>query len=242
MVGPNVPLIIMTRSMIELSNFSIQDRPAVSVQIYQFLKQAIISCQLEPGRAISEKEIAQALNVSRQPVREAFIQLTRCALVRVYPQRGTFVTPISIKQVLDGQLIRSSIECAVIGRLNGAINPEQLKNLKQLIAWQQQAVTENDYHQFLQADDAFHKQLALAADCELAWGTIENIKAVMDRIRFLDISCDQDMNKLIQEHQQVVDALVNEQLEEATHVLYRHLNDFPRAIEDIQKQHPQWFA
>lgn len=228
--------------MSEFSDFTIADRPAVSLQIYQYLKQAIISCQLEPGRAISEKEIASSMNVSRQPVREAFIQLAKCSLVRVYPQRGTYVTKISIKSVLDGQLIRSSIECALIERLTASISAEQLENLAYLLSQQQHAIDTQNYQLFLHQDDAFHQQLALVADCSLAWETVETVKAVMDRVRYLDLTRASTMEQVLAEHRAIIDALANHDAQQAKRLLQQHLNDFPKVIESIQERTPDWFA
>lgn len=228
--------------MNEFSDFTIADRPAVSLQIYQYLKQAIISCKLEPGRAISEKEIASSMNVSRQPVREAFIQLAKCSLVRVYPQRGTYVTQISIKSVMDGQLIRSSLESALIGRLTASISAEQIEFLSYLLTQQQHAIDTQNYQLFLHHDDAFHHQLALAADCPLAWDTIETVKAVMDRVRYLDLTRESTMEQVLVEHQAIIDALASKDAEKAQTLIQQHLNDFPQVMESIRERYPNWFA
>ncbi|CAG9298350.1 GntR family transcriptional regulator [Celerinatantimonas diazotrophica] len=228
--------------MSEFSDFTIADRPAVSLQIYQYLKQAIISCKLEPGRAISEKEIASSMDVSRQPVREAFIQLAKCSLVRVYPQRGTYVTQISIKSVLDGQLIRSSIECALMERLTALISAEQLENLTYLLSQQQHAIDTQNYQLFLHQDDAFHQQFALIADCPLAWETIETVKAVMDRVRYLDLTRESTMEQVLSEHRAIIDALANRDVHQAKILLKQHLSDFPQVIKSIQERYPTWFA
>ncbi|MFM2485458.1 GntR family transcriptional regulator [Celerinatantimonas yamalensis] len=228
--------------MTEFSNFSIQDRPAVGLQIYQFLKQSIISCEIEPGRAISEKEMAAAMNVSRQPVREAFIQLAKCGLVHVYPQRGTYVKQISIKTVLDGQLIRSSIECAIVERLARTITPTQIQELYYLIELQRHAIDGCNYRLFLEHDDAFHRQLSVADDCLLAWQTIETVKPVMDRIRYLDLQRDSSMLQVLEEHRNIVAALEQHDGQQALTLLHQHLNGFPYVIDAIRTRYADWFA
>ena len=55
----------------------------------------------------------RASGVSRQPVREAFIKLSEAGLVRIRPQRGTFVVKISTKQVTDARFVREAVEVAV---------------------------------------------------------------------------------------------------------------------------------
>ena len=64
-----------------------RDSDPVRQRLYQVLRQSIIQMVLAPGRALSEKEIADTFSVSRQPVREAFIRLSEAGLVEVKPQR-----------------------------------------------------------------------------------------------------------------------------------------------------------
>ncbi|WP_270804133.1 GntR family transcriptional regulator, partial [Aeromonas sp. Y307-3] len=80
----------------------------VNQQIYRYLRKDIVECTIPPGTLLSEKEISTRFNVSRQPVREAFIKLAENGLVQILPQRGTFVQKISVKRVADGRFIRSA--------------------------------------------------------------------------------------------------------------------------------------
>src|SRR4051794_15072645 len=67
--------------------------------IYAAVRDAIVSAELEPGRQISENELAAQLGVSRTPVREAFARLRDDRLVEIVPQLGTFVSRISVTGV-----------------------------------------------------------------------------------------------------------------------------------------------
>ncbi|MCY9421621.1 GntR family transcriptional regulator, partial [Bacillus paralicheniformis] len=69
---------------------------SVRDQIYQMLKEEIMKFRLVPGELISEKEISERYEVSRTPVREAFLQLSREGLLEVYPQKGTRVSLIDL--------------------------------------------------------------------------------------------------------------------------------------------------
>jgi DNA-binding FadR family transcriptional regulator len=67
------------------------------VQVYAALREAIVRAELEPGRQLSENELAGRLGVSRTPVREALVRLRDERLVEIVPQLGTFVTRISAR-------------------------------------------------------------------------------------------------------------------------------------------------
>src|SRR3954453_2340755 len=78
------------------------------------LRGAIVSAELEPGRRLSENELAGWLGVSRTPVREALVRLRDDRLVEIVPQLGTYVARISDRAVGDAQFVRESLECAAI--------------------------------------------------------------------------------------------------------------------------------
>ena len=167
----------------------------VNQQVYRTLRRAIITCQVLPGILLSEKDISTQFNVSRQPVREAFIKLAEAGLVKILPQRGTFVTKISVKKVIDGQFIREAVECAIIKRAAQEISDADLLLLEQNLKEQIDANKRKDIRYFLEKDDEFHQILMNVVDCPMAWETVENIKAMMDRVRYLtleDISPPED--------------------------------------------------
>ena len=85
----------------------------VNQQIYRILRRDIVHCLIAPGTPLSEKEVSVRFNVSRQPVREAFIKLAENGLIQIRPQRGSYVNKISMAQVRNGSFIRQAIECAV---------------------------------------------------------------------------------------------------------------------------------
>src|SRR5713226_9289569 len=94
---------------------------SIAEQVFRTLRFSIVTMKLTPATALSEQEIADRLNVSRQPVREAFIKLSDIGLVRVLPQRGTFVEKISAKAVTDARFVREAVECAIARRASEGI-------------------------------------------------------------------------------------------------------------------------
>src|SRR5918997_6920564 len=83
-------------------------------QVYLTLREAIVSAELEPGRRLSENELADLLGVSRTPVREALARLRDERLVAIVPQLGTFVTLLSHQAVEDAAFVREALECAAV--------------------------------------------------------------------------------------------------------------------------------
>src|SRR3954463_484758 len=83
-------------------------------QVYAALREAIVSTELEPGRRLSENELAALLGVSRTPVREPPPRLRDERLVAIVPQLGTFVTLISTASVADAAFVREALETSAI--------------------------------------------------------------------------------------------------------------------------------
>ena len=70
------------------------------------LKENIVGLDLLPGSMLSENEIASCLNLSRTPVREAFIELSKVKIVEIYPQKGSVVSLIDYNMVEEARFMR----------------------------------------------------------------------------------------------------------------------------------------
>ncbi|MCX8638700.1 GntR family transcriptional regulator [Gilliamella sp. B3172] len=214
----------------------------VNQQIYRTLRRAIITCQVLPGVLLSEKEISGQFNVSRQPVREAFIKLAEAGLVQILPQRGTYVTKISIKKVVDGQFIREAVECAIIKRVAQEISDLDIALLQKNLDEQKEANARKDIRFFLEKDDEFHQILMNVIDCQMAWETVENIKAMMDRARFLTLGDISQPEDLVKQHEKIFVALKNHDPELAAQAQHEHLSAILQTIKIISQQKNEWFV
>src|SRR5690606_41436616 len=89
------------------------DRPVAS-QIFNLIRDAIVSMELLTGQMISETALAEQFGVSRTPVREALIKLSNIGFVEVLPQRGTYVSIFRMVKILEARYIRSALEIAFV--------------------------------------------------------------------------------------------------------------------------------
>src|SRR5882757_7741284 len=105
--------------------------------VYSSVRDAIVSTELEPGRQISENELAARLGVSRTPVREALARLRDDRLVEIVPQFGTFVSRISVAGVDDAQFLREALECSAVRLAAESVDKSGMADLHALIARQE---------------------------------------------------------------------------------------------------------
>lgn len=214
----------------------------VNQQIYRILRRDIVHCLIAPGTPLSEKDVSVRFDVSRQPVREAFIKLAENGLIQIRPQRGSYVNKISMQQVRNGCFVRQAIECAVARRAATLINDSQSYQLEQNLHQQRIAIDRKQLNDFFQLDDGFHQKLAQIADCQLAWDTIENIKATMDRVRYMSLDHVSPPEKLLSQHLDIFAALEKKDVEGVDQAMTRHLQEIGETVQLIRQENRDWFT
>jgi DNA-binding GntR family transcriptional regulator len=212
---------------------------AVGPQVYRILRERIIQAELLPGERLSESDAAKSLSVSRQPVREAFIKLSEEGLVQVLPQRGTFVTKISVASVMDVRFVREAIEADIVRHVAESHAPETIAELRRQLH-EQSKVPHDDRAAFLKLDELFHRTLAAAAGKVYAWSVIESVKAQMDRVRFLSVD-DMHVGKLIEQHERIVDGIAAGDKAVAEQAIRLHLREILTSLTEIARFRAELF-
>ena len=105
----------------------------LSDHIANQLRVAIVNDQLKPGQRIVEREIAEAMETSRGPVRDALLLLEREGLVVRYPHRGTFVTELSLEDAEEIYTLRQAIESLAVRYVLQRATPEDLDGLDEQV-------------------------------------------------------------------------------------------------------------
>ena len=212
---------------------------AIAPQLYQLLRGRIVRTELLPGEVISETEIARAYDVSRQPVREAFIKLAEAGLVQIRPQRGTMITRITESAVMDARFVREAIEADVVRLVAETCNEAMRRELQdQMSAQKRMAVDDNEA--FVRLDELFHRTLAEMAGKPYAWRVVEDVKAQMDRVRYLSVQKDH-IRVLILQHVRIVDAIAQNDVAGAEAAIRAHLREILKSMPEVAKSRPELF-
>lgn len=224
-------------------NVAIPDRVrgGTRQRVYTALRDALVAGTLEPGRRLSENELAEWLGVSRTPVREALVRLRDDRLVEIVPQFGTFVSKISIGSVADAQFVREALECAAIRLAAERVEDNDLVDLGAIIAEQDEAHAAEDFGRFYVLDDRFHAALCLLSGHGIAWSVVQRADGHLNRVRRLSLQVPEYMGAMIAEHRNVVAALAKHDSDEAEAVLRHHLRMVLSGLQPIRAQHPGYF-
>lgn len=224
----------------QFQSVNVQRGPSVAEQVFYFLHEQILTLELPPGTKLSEADVSQQMNVSRQPVREAFFRLSRLGFLLIRPQRATVVLPISETEVLQAMYIRCALESEVVRNAIEIISDEHLNELSDLLDQQQKAVVDADKILFHKLDDRFHKKICAAANAEFVWTLIKEKKAHMDRVRYLTL--DVGAKKALDEHRVIFDAIQSKNSTRAVELLREHLSRIKIDLPRIRQEHEQYFA
>jgi DNA-binding GntR family transcriptional regulator len=212
---------------------------SIGMRLHQVLRNAIVRAELEPGAALSEAEIAGRYGVSRQPVREAFIRLAQEGLVEIRPQRGTYVKKIVAAEVFDARFVREVLEVAIAREAARCIDHEGINCLRDLLLAQRKARTNAE---FLAVDEAMHQKIAQIARRESAWQVIDQIKAQMDRVRYLSYNELNPADRLIAQHEEIVEAIAAHDPEAAEAAVRGHMADLLTQVPALAERYPDLFA
>jgi DNA-binding GntR family transcriptional regulator len=210
-----------------------RDRPATE-RAYDYTKEGITSGLLRGGDLISEGDVAQALQISRTPVREAFLRLSSEGLLRLYPKRGALIVPVTPGEVSDVLTARQLIEpwaVAVAANLPVARRDPLGERLNGLLATQRQALVEERLPDFHQADCDFHLAIVEAAGNELLTRFYQSLR---DRqLRMLDSATVHDPSRrtsILDQHESLLAAIRDGEAFDATTVIAEHLGGTAEAV------------
>jgi DNA-binding GntR family transcriptional regulator len=197
----------------------------LSEQALDAVRRQIVTGVYPPNTRLSEVELSERLGVSRTPVREALIRLAEEGLVKVVPQIGSFVAPVSLKAVQQAQFIREHLECALIGlaatHTDRTIQRQMGANLRE----QARAARENDWQSFFDHDEALHALWATAAGNAGVWRVIQQSKVHLDRVRQLSDRRPEQMKLLLEQHTRIADAVAKGDAATAQNEMRHHLRE-----------------
>lgn len=227
--------------LVDSLDVRIDRRLPVSEQIYAALRDGITSMRLPPGTTISENRLCKLFQVSRTPVREAIIRLTKEEFIDVFPQQGSFVAPIKLTNVLEGHFIRETLEVAIIRKAAERWTPAYSRRIREIIAAQAEHAANFEVELFHSEDERFHQTFALCAGLDGVWRTIQGVKAHLDRVRRLAVPVAGHMDKIVLEHTAIVDALDAGNVEATVDALSYHLDTVNATIAKLVDRHSEYF-
>lgn len=209
-------------------------RLAAKDRALDYVKSQILSGGFAGGELISEGEVAGALGMSRTPVREAFLRLEAEGLLRLYPQRGALVVPVSpdeIRAVMEARLVLEQFAAAKVAGLSEEARSAMFDRMATELARQRHTAEAGELREFSDADRAFHALLIETAGNSILHDVYGSLR---DRqMRMIGESAVREPKRIetiLTEHLEIAEAVRDGDLNRSLEAIKAHLAGTQRAL------------
>jgi GntR family transcriptional regulator, rspAB operon transcriptional repressor len=234
---------MLTEPLSELTPVRIDRRLPVSSQIFDYLREQIVSLRLAPGTLLSRQALAARFGVSQTPIRDALLRLEQEALVTVHPQSSTMVAPIDVDQAHEAQFLRIALECEVSRTI--ALDPAayDLRTPERLLEDMHRAWDHGqDKPAFVASDLGYHRAMFRTTGHEGLWELVKQRSGNVDRLRNLHLPEPGKAAQILADHHAHLDALRAGDEVEAQRVIRRHLTGTLGKAHELREAHRQFFS
>ncbi len=229
----------MARSRVgqDFPDLSPVDRPGpLRIKVLDALRELIVDRTLRPGQHLIETDLAERLQVSRGPVREALQALANEGWVGLRPGRGAFVHEASPQEVHEVFAVRTALESEAARLAAAHISADDIATMRECCARGRAAVRADDAREVAAENSAFHLQVARSSGIGLLYGHIASLD---QRVRWL-------YQPLVgrrglaswDEHDQLIEALEHHDGERAAAVMRAHTARTLQAFRSHESEPP----
>ncbi|MFE3521864.1 GntR family transcriptional regulator [Streptomyces sp. NPDC059161] len=199
-------------------------QPPAADRVYMHVKQAVLDRRYEGGTLLTEGELAEAVGVSRTPVREALLKLEVEGLLKLYPKKGALVLAVSAQETADVVETRLLVEEFAVRRAVPA--PERLVvRLQELLTEQKAHAAAGDLAALAVADRCFHAEIVRNAGNEILARLYDQMRDRQLRMGVAVMHAQPDrVAKNIAEHEEMLAAIRDGDGERAAQCVRQHLS------------------
>lgn len=185
-------------------------------QAYAVIREKIINCEYEPGKALSELELTKELKFGRTPLHNAFIRLAGEGLVTLIPKKGVIVNGISLSDQLEIFDVRIMIEPEIVRKYGDAIPLNYLKT------YVSRCLNAEDSNTKIDLDEELHQKLREVCRNHYLRNILRDLEGLSHRNRIYH-SNENRVAESINEHVIIVNALTEGDYEKAAAAMKSHL-------------------
>ncbi|MFJ4874202.1 GntR family transcriptional regulator [Streptomyces sp. NPDC088745] len=198
--------------------------PPAAERVYDHIKRGVLDRSYEGGTLLTEGHLAEAVGVSRTPVREALLRLEVEGLIKLYPKKGALVLAVSAQEIADVVETRLLVEEFAVRKAIPA-SPRLLTRLEELLAEQQQRAVAGDLAEVAVTDRCFHAEIVRNAGNKILSRLYDQMRDRQLRMGVAVMEAHPDRIALnIAEHAEMLDALRAGDPEAAAACVRRHVS------------------
>ena len=198
-------------------------RKAVAAKdIYQTLREMILSFELYPGSRVTETELADHFGVSRTPVREALMRLEHEGHLTIRSKQGCFIRQLDVEELSEYYRVRIALEMAAV---EDACSHMPTSEVERLVAfWDPAGQPEHLSSTAMEeSDEAFHLAIALGSNNAILVKYLRDINDHIRVIRRVDFNDPERIRRTYQEHYEIAQCLLHRDAAKARNLIKRHI-------------------
>jgi len=201
----------------------------ITDQIYDYLMERIQSGVFDFGDRLVETQVAESLNISRTPVREAFRRLEQDGIVERLPQGGLRVTPIDSDTIHEISRIRSLLEAYAVELACDRISENDIERLEQIMKEASSFIDskiktrEDKIRQLFKLNTLFHDIIDQASGSRYLAKLINNMRLMVLRLRAMGIRKDNVWREVWKEHSELIGMLKRRDKTAASNLIRSHI-------------------
>jgi GntR family transcriptional regulator, rspAB operon transcriptional repressor len=210
-------------------------------QVYEKLREMILSLDLAPGAVLARAEVAARFGVSQTPVRDALQLLQQEGLVDVFPQAATQVSLIDLASAKQAHFLRMCVELELVRAAASGRDAALVARLRAWLDQQVRCAKARDLVGLSRADASFHEELYVAAGQQALHRLVQSRSGHIDRLRRLHVPAEGKPQRIIADHKALVDAIEAHAPQRAQQALRAHLSGTLAQAEEIRRANPGYF-
>ena len=200
-------------------------RAALHEQAATRLRQMLVENRIPPGAKLNERELADVLQVSRTPLREAIKMLAAEGLVELLPNRGAIAVALDEEDVHNTFEVMAGLE-ALSGELAARrITDDELAEIKAMQFEMMAAYTRRDLSAYYRLNARIHSAINAAAKNPVLTMTYNQVNARLQALRFRSNQDGEKWKRAVNEHEKMIEALSAHDADAMREVLLTHLNN-----------------
>jgi DNA-binding GntR family transcriptional regulator len=212
---------------------------------YDAIKEAILDFSLKPGETLVETEVARQLSISKTPVRDALSRLEKEGFIVKVAYKGYYIADISRKSMADIFQIRAVLEGLAVRLSTPKLEEADIQEGMRLIEEHSQAAMAGNIALASKLNREFHDLILNKAGNERLQQIIGNLEDHLRRYRTLSNYQSGRLQKSVDEHRQIIKAIVEHDAESAEKATRNHIEsvindlaiqDFDELLEKIVSQ------
>ena len=204
-------------------------------EIADNLREMIMSGELREGDKIKENELCELMGISKTPLREALRVLSAEGLIRLIPNRGSFVTTPTFEEIKEMFDVMSVLEGVCARTAAEKMNSADLKKLEQLHNKLETQYKRRDQKEYIHLNNSYHALVQEMAGNKTLNQIVNGLRQKILLYRFQSLNLPGRFEKSIQEHRQLLAAFRKKDPEKAEMLMKSHLKKQCEALETLAK-------